>query len=142
MSGLHSKDLRPNGAYYSDSGGSVGLYLGYGMVFSGLFVGVDGNYTLPFVKLANQLKYKSSADIALRLGMDINKVALPYIRLGYAMNKVESTNYSGFTYGLGIDTKLAPQMVLGLEAMQTVDSEKDELKLHFSTVRVKLAFHL
>ena len=141
MSGLHMKNTTTTNEYFSNNGGSVGFYLGYGMVFSGVFVGVDGNYTLPFVKEDN-LKYKSSADIALRLGMDINKVALPYIRLGYAMNKVESTNYSGFTYGLGIDTKLAPQMVLGLEAMQTVDSEKAGLKFHFSTVRVKLAFHL
>lgn len=141
MSGMHMKSPQISNQYFSNNGGSAGFYLGYGMVLSGFYVGIDGNYTLPFAKM-DDIKYKSSADIALRLGMDINKVALPYIRLGYAMNKVNSTNVSGFAYGLGIDTKLAPQMVLGLEAMQTVDSEKNGAKFHFSTVRLKLAFHL
>lgn len=147
MSGMHVKVV--NGAadgYYSKSGASLGLYLGYGMVFSGFFVGVDGNYTMPFVEVksaaGDKAKYKSSADLALRFGMDLNKVALPYLRLGYAMNKIESDTFSGFTYGVGIDTKLAPQMVLGFEFMQTADCEKDGVKANFSTARIKVAFHL
>ena len=146
MSGMHVKD--PSGesnGYASKSGGSLGLYLGYGMVFSGFFVGVDGNYTMPFVELKSNdgnLKYKSSADLALRFGMDLNKVALPYLRLGYAMNKVASETFSGLTYGVGIDTKLAPQMVLGFEFMQTADCEKKGVKMNFNTARIKVAFHL
>ncbi|MGB0918929.1 MAG: porin family protein [Holosporaceae bacterium] len=132
--------------YLSKSGGSLGLYLGYGMVLSGFFVGVDGNYTMPFVDMKNdsgeKMKYKSSADLALRFGMDLNKVALPYLRLGYAMNKFDDTTFSGFTYGVGIDTKLAPQMVLGLEFMQTADVKKNSAKMNFSTARIKVAFHL
>ena len=132
-------------SYLTDSGFSLGLYLGYGMVFSGFFVGVDGNYTMPFVetKIAGQkLKYKSSGDVALRFGMDLNKVALPYLRLGYAMNKIDDTTFSGFAYGVGIDTKLAPQMVLGFEFMQTADCKKNSGKANFSTARIKVAFHL
>ena len=133
-------------SYLSKSGASLGLYLGYGMVFSGFFVGVDGNYTMPFVEVKDKdgakAKYKSSADLALRFGMDLNKVALPYLRLGYAMNKVESETFSGFTYGVGIDTKLAPQMVLGFEFMQTADCKKKGVKMNFNTARIKVAFHL
>ena len=136
-------------AYATNSGFSLGLYLGYGMVFSGFFVGVDGNYTMPFVETrfdASKAKYKSSADLALRFGMDLNKVALPYLRLGYAMNKIENDTFSGFTYGVGIDTKLAPQMVLGFEFMQTADCKKNtaagDTKANFSTARIKVAFHL
>ena len=146
MSGMHVKDTSGDtDCYVSKSGASLGLYLGYGMVFSGFFVGVDGNYTMPFVEMKIEeakLKYKSSADLALRFGMDLNKVALPYLRLGYAMNKIESETFSGFTYGVGIDTKLAPQMVLGFEFMQTADCKKNNVKANFSTARIKVAFHL
>ncbi|MGB1229991.1 MAG: outer membrane beta-barrel protein [Holosporaceae bacterium] len=146
MSGMHIKDASGDtNGYGSKSGGSLGLYLGYGMVFSGFFVGIDGNYTMPFVELktpAGKAKYKSSGDLALRFGMDLNKVALPYLRLGYAMNKVESDTFSGFTYGVGIDTKLAPQMVLGFEFMQTADCETKGIKMNFNTARIKVAFHL
>ena len=146
MSGMHLKDPSGNtDGCLSKSGASLGLYLGYGMVFSGFFVGIDGNYTMPFVEMkiaGDKLKYKSSADLALRFGMELNKVALPYLRLGYAMNKVESDTFSGFAYGVGIDTKLAPQMVLGFEFMQTADCEKNNIKANFSTARIKVAFHL
>ena len=147
MSDMHIKNQTGSAnSYTSKSGGSLGLYLGYGMVFSGFFVGVDGNYTMPFVEMKDELgaksKYKSSADLALRFGMDLNKVALPYLRLGYAMNKVESDTFSGLTYGVGIDTKLAPQMVLGFEFMQTADCKKNNTKASFNTARIKVAFHL
>ena len=147
VSGMHLQDSSgTTDGYLSKSGASLGLYLGYGIVFSGFFVGIDGNYTMPFVELkyagGEKEKYKSSADLALRFGMDLNKVALPYLRLGYAMNKVESKTFSGFAYGVGIDTKLAPQMILGFEFMQTADCKKDGDKANFSTARIKIAFHL
>ena len=146
MSGVHLKGPSGNtDGYLSKSGASLGLYLGYGIVFSGFFVGIDGNYTMPFVEMkiaGDKLKYKSSADLALRFGMELNKVALPYLRLGYAMNKVVSDTFSGLTYGVGIDTKLAPQMVLGFEFMQTADCKKNNTKANFNTARIKVAFHL
>lgn len=143
MSGAHLKE--GDNLYTSNNGASLGLYLGYGMVLSGFFVGVDGNYTLPFVKVGGtgaEEKYKSSVDLALRFGMDLQKVAMPYLRLGYAMNKLEDESFSGFACGIGIDTKLAPQAVLGLEAMQTLCSKKGDAEAKFSTVRLKVAFHL
>ena len=133
-------------------GVSVRGIISYGYEFSGFFVGAEGHYqhswsdaeeTISFSgqNLQATVEDQSGFGAFFLLGQNFGGV-LPYGKAGYVWEKLKTEErYPGsnlefepvlvgaFSYGLGIKTKLAPQLCFSIELMWTANAKESRLSV-------------
>ncbi|MEH0002023.1 MAG: hypothetical protein V6Z78_00390 [Holosporaceae bacterium] len=127
--------------------------LAYGYEVSGFFIGIEGYYQQSWSSfegsaglggqtLKVDLSHKNGFGGFLLLGKNFGGV-LPYLKAGYVAERMRlqastttGTNLSfdplllgAFSYGIGLDTKVAPQVILGFEIMFVGHAKEKQLSL-------------
>jgi len=147
--------------YKAFNGRLSGIYFGCGFDYGGLYLGLDITHTKTLFPTSQspppfntELSHKSSIDFGGRIGLGVQDRFLPFIKAGYAINKLRSPSgkygildsaertFSPLIFGAGIDTKVFSRLILGLEALITSAHTQDSTTARFHTVRLRIAAHL
>jgi len=105
---------------------------------------------------SDQNKSHHNFDFGFKIGYTIDRKFLPFFRLGYVVYRIherETVNAPLKShallpqhYGFGLDIKLTPECIMGLETLVT-NSEKHTFQgitsyYFFHTTRLKIAWHI
>ena len=155
-----SKDMWSN-RYRAFSGVLTGIYVSGVLSYGRLSLGLDVAHTRPLFKkstLSNLSPslHEKSLDFGVKIGWRIKDKAMPFARVGYAINSLTSYDsrknlwdvllnngsyqertFAPFLYGGGIDLKLLSRIIIGVDAYTSSHKTEDFTSAFFNVVRIK-----
>jgi len=150
--------------YWHHQGMCVGYYVGCNFEYRNIFIGMDSVYFRPLMNIRSQPQtlfptwhfntYKHGIEFAGKVGFDIRKTFLFYVRAGYSIHmftliqdgllrdKQEDHTMALPHFGFGMEAKLFQGLILGFHANQTSSRSVDKkTNVGFHSIVFKIAMH-